>query len=92
VDCICCAICSITRIIYFFFLERFMKPDIHPKTSATKFKCACGNVTTVLSVIGGERTVEVCSNCHPFYTGKAKLMDTAGRIEKFRKRYAQHSK
>ena len=67
-----------------------MKPEIHPKTSKTIFSCACGNKITVLSTLGGTHTVEICSNCHPFYTGKEKLVDTAGRIEKFKRRYAQH--
>jgi large subunit ribosomal protein L31 len=64
-----------------------MKPDIHPEMKATKFVCACGNAFSALSTIGGERHVEICHMCHPYFTGKEKLMDTAGRIEKFNRRY-----
>jgi large subunit ribosomal protein L31 len=64
-----------------------MKPDIHPAYKETTIECACGNVIHV----GSAKTdikVEICSNCHPFFTGKQKLVDTAGRIERFRKKYA----
>ncbi|MGD8833867.1 MAG: 50S ribosomal protein L31 [Desulfobacteraceae bacterium] len=63
-----------------------MKADIHPKYQEAKIKCACGNTIEVGSTkkdIG----VEICSQCHPFFTGKQKLVDTAGRIERFRKKY-----
>ncbi|MGB3400384.1 MAG: 50S ribosomal protein L31 [Candidatus Deferrimicrobiaceae bacterium] len=63
-----------------------MKPDIHPKYMKSTVKCACGNTFETLSVIN-EIKVAICSNCHPFYTGKQKLVDTAGRIEKFHKKY-----
>jgi len=69
-----------------------MKPDIHPKTSDTVFNCACGNSVTAISTLGGSYSVEICSSCHPYYTGKAKLVDTAGRIEKFKRRYEQTPK
>lgn len=63
-----------------------MKSEIHPEYyPKAKVKCACGNVFTIGST-KPEMEVEICSNCHPFYTGKEKLMDIAGRIEKFKSR------
>ena len=65
-----------------------MKQDIHPKYhSNAKIKCACGNIITVGST-KESTAVELCGNCHPFYTGKEKIVDTAGRVEKFRARTA----
>jgi len=62
-----------------------MKKDIHPKYNPkAKAVCACGNTFTVGST-KDELNVEICSACHPFYTGKEKLIDTAGRVERFRK-------
>ena len=66
-----------------------MKTDIHPEYHETTIRCACGNVLEVGSTREDIR-VEICSKCHPFFTGKQKLIDTAGRIEKFRRRYAKH--
>ena len=64
-----------------------MKTDIHPKYGTCTIQCACGNVIETRGT--RERiNVEICSNCHPFYTGKQKLMDTAGRIDRFQKKYA----
>jgi large subunit ribosomal protein L31 len=63
-----------------------MKADIHPKYQTTKIRCACGNVIETGST-KDSIAVEICSNCHPFFTGKQKLVDTAGRIERFRKKY-----
>jgi large subunit ribosomal protein L31 len=63
-----------------------MKADIHPKYEPTKIRCACGNVIETGST-KDNITVEICSSCHPFFTGKQKLVDTAGRIERFRKKY-----
>lgn len=65
-----------------------MKPKIHPKTYAVKIVCACGHVIETLSTTQ-DVSVSICSNCHPFYTGKQKLVDTAGRVERFQKRYAK---
>ncbi len=65
-----------------------MKNAIHPEYADTQITCACGNVIEVGSTRQDIR-VEICSNCHPFFTGKQKLVDTAGRIERFRKKYAQ---
>ena len=62
-----------------------MKTDIHPDYMMTKVHCSCGNEFITRST-KAEIKVEVCSNCHPFYTGKQKLMDSAGRVERFQKR------
>jgi len=64
-----------------------MKEGIHPKYEAATVKCHCGSSFETRSTKDGDITTEICSQCHPFYTGKQKLMDTAGRIERFRKRY-----
>ena len=66
-----------------------MKEGIHPEYNNLEVHCACGNVIEVGSV-EKEIKVEICSACHPFFTGKQKLVDTAGRIEKYKKRYAKH--
>ncbi len=65
-----------------------MKKDTHPEYFATSIKCACGNEVTVGSTKPDVK-VEICSKCHPFFTGKQKLIDTAGRIERFRRKYAK---
>jgi large subunit ribosomal protein L31 len=62
-----------------------MKKDIHPKYSAAVIKCACGKQYLTGSTMP-EMTVEICAACHPFYTGQTKLVDTRGRVEKFRAR------
>ncbi len=63
-----------------------MKKDIHPKYSTTMVTCACGNTFETGSTKKDIR-VEICSSCHPFYTGKQKLIDSGGRVDKFKKRY-----
>ncbi len=63
-----------------------MKPDIHPKYRKATVRCACGNTFETRSTVE-EIKVAICSRCHPFFTGKQKLVDTAGRIEKFQKKY-----
>ncbi|MCL2070093.1 MAG: 50S ribosomal protein L31 [Treponema sp.] len=63
-----------------------MKENVHPKYEMTKISCACGNVIETRST-AKDIKVEICSTCHPFFTGKQKLVDTAGRIERFRKKY-----
>ena len=63
-----------------------MKKGIHPKYEKTTITCACGNVIETSST-AKDIKVEICSKCHPFFTGKQKLVDTAGRIEKFKMRY-----
>jgi large subunit ribosomal protein L31 len=69
-------------------LEVPMKAGIHPDYKAIKVTCTCGNTFETRSTIGQDLQVEVCSNCHPFYTGKQKIVDTGGRVDKFRKKYA----
>ena len=64
-----------------------MKKDIHPKYSEIKVTCSCGNSFVTKSTLGQDLTIEVCSACHPFYTGQQKIVDTAGRVDKFRKRF-----
>ncbi len=64
-----------------------MKPDIHPAYHQAKVRCACGNEFFTGSTKENIR-VEICSKCHPFFTGKQKLIDTAGRVERFRRKYA----
>jgi len=68
-----------------------MKADIHPDYGDTKVTCSCGNEFTTRSTRSGDLQVEVCSNCHPFYTGKQKIVDSGGRVDKFRKRYGRNS-
>ena len=65
-----------------------MKPEIHPNYQIATVHCACGNEFKTRSTLP-EIRVEICSNCHPFYTGKQKIVDTAGKVEKFRRRYAK---
>jgi large subunit ribosomal protein L31 len=66
-----------------------MKENIHPKTFKAKIRCNCGYESEALTTKGTEMVVEICSNCHPFYTGKQRFVDTAGRIDRFRKKYAK---
>ncbi|MDQ7053831.1 MAG: 50S ribosomal protein L31 [candidate division KSB1 bacterium] len=63
-----------------------MKEGIHPEYKLGTVTCACGNTFQVRSTVGDLR-IDICSNCHPFFTGKQKLVDTAGRVEKFLKKY-----
>ena len=63
-----------------------MKQAIHPEYKNATITCACGHVAETRSTAGNIH-VEICSNCHPFFTGKQKLLDSAGRVEKFRKKY-----
>jgi large subunit ribosomal protein L31 len=65
-----------------------MKAGIHPEYKEITVTCTCGNKFVTRSTIGQDLQVEVCSNCHPFYTGKQKIVDTGGRVDKFRKKYA----
>lgn len=65
-----------------------MKADIHPNYIETKVACSCGNTFTTHSTVP-EMRVELCNECHPFYTGKQKLVDTGGRIDRFEKRYGR---
>jgi large subunit ribosomal protein L31 len=66
-----------------------MKPEIHPQIVEATVTCVCGNTFKTLST-KPEIKVEICAKCHPFYTGQRKLVDTAGRIEKFRRKYKKY--
>ena len=66
-----------------------MKPKIHPEYKEIAVTCSCGNTFKTNSTLGRDLKVEVCSSCHPFYTGKQKIVDTAGRVEKFRQKYTK---
>ena len=67
-----------------------MKAGIHPDYHAILVHCACGHTFNTRSTLKGDMMrVEICSNCHPFFTGKQKLIDTAGRVERFQKKYAK---
>jgi large subunit ribosomal protein L31 len=65
-----------------------MKASIHPEYGEITVSCSCGNTFKTRSTMGKDLPVDVCANCHPFYTGKQKMVDTAGRVDKFRKKYA----
>ena len=67
-----------------------MKPGIHPEYVDARIVCACGTIIETRSTVP-EIHVEICSSCHPFYTGRQKLLDTAGRVEKFRAKYGRGS-
>ncbi|WP_227814172.1 50S ribosomal protein L31 [Nitrogeniibacter aestuarii] len=65
-----------------------MKADIHPNYNEVEITCSCGKVFTTRSAMGKQQMhIEVCSECHPFYTGQQKIVDTAGRVERFRQKY-----
>ncbi|MDH3980017.1 MAG: 50S ribosomal protein L31 [Gammaproteobacteria bacterium] len=64
-----------------------MKADTHPTYEAIKVTCSCGETFETRSTVGDDLNIEVCSKCHPFYTGKQKMLDTGGRVDKFRQRY-----
>jgi large subunit ribosomal protein L31 len=65
-----------------------MKNGVHPKFKELNITCACGNVIRTRSTLDS-LAVEICSNCHPFYTGKEKILDTAGRVERFNRKYGR---
>ena len=71
------------------FLLTMAKQGIHPNYNEINVKCACGTAFTTRSTHKGDIHVEICSACHPFFTGKMKMIDTAGRIERFRRKFAQ---
>ena len=75
----------------FTLLEALVKEKIHPKYEAATFTCSCGNVIETKSTIKSTH-IDICNKCHPFYTGKQKLIDSAGRVERFQKRYAANKK
>ena len=69
----------------------FMKAGIHPEYKQITVTCSCGSTFQTRSTLGHDLHVEVCSSCHPFFTGKQKIVDTAGRVDKFRKKYGNKS-
>ncbi|MBN1982585.1 MAG: 50S ribosomal protein L31 [Chitinivibrionales bacterium] len=66
-----------------------MKQKIHPKYTEVSFTCSCGNVIKTRSTLGKDTHIEICNQCHPFYTGKQKLIDSEGRVDRFLKRYGK---
>lgn len=68
-----------------------MKEGIHPKYNEIDVTCSCGNTFKTRSTNGKPLHIEVCSSCHPFYTGKQKIVDTAGRVERFRQKYGKRA-
>ena len=66
-----------------------MKADIHPAYTEITVTCSCGASFKTRSTLGEDLTVEVCSSCHPFYTGKQKIVDSGGRVDRFRRRYGK---
>lgn len=64
-----------------------MKAEIHPQYTDVVVTCSCGNTFKTRSTVGDDLAIEVCSQCHPFFTGKQKILDTAGRVDKFRQKY-----
>jgi large subunit ribosomal protein L31 len=68
-----------------------MKTDIHPEYNTTEVVCSCGNTFTTRSTAGESLHVELCNECHPFFTGKQKLVDSGGRVERFQRRYGKTS-
>ena len=69
-----------------------MKTETHPNYVDTHVSCSCGNTFTTRSTKGGELRLELCNECHPFFTGKQKLVDTGGRVERFNKRYGERKR
>ena len=69
-----------------------MKTGIHPKYEEVTIKCACGETVTTKSTKGGDVSVEICSKCHPFFTGKQKFVDAGGRVDNFKKRLQASAK
>ena len=69
-----------------------MKPDIHPEYTTITATCSCGNVIETRSTLGRDIHLEVCSACHPFYTGTQKILDSGGRVERFRRRFGNVSR
>lgn len=67
-----------------------MKKSVHPEYTEVKVTCSCGNEFKTKSTLCKDLSIEVCSECHPFYTGKQKLVDTGGRVQKFRERYSRN--
>jgi len=81
----------ILRALFPFASQRTatMKSGIHPEYKQITVTCSCGNTFETRSTLGEDLQIEVCSSCHPFYTGKQKIVDTGGRVDRFRKKYAK---
>lgn len=73
-------------------IEVQMKQNIHPKYEEVNVRCSCGNNFKIRSTAGHDIDIEVCSRCHPFFTGKQKIVDTGGRVEAFNKRFGMLAK
>ena len=71
--------------------ETIVKTETHPDYAEISATCSCGNVIATRSTIGKDIHLEVCSECHPFYTGKQKILDTGGRVERFRRRFGNRT-
>jgi large subunit ribosomal protein L31 len=69
--------------------KAIMKPEIHPNYKQITVSCGCGNTFETGSVLSKDLHIEVCSSCHPFYTGKQRVVDTSGRVDKFRKKFGK---
>jgi large subunit ribosomal protein L31 len=80
-------VCKETVCLFYTGEQSLMKEGIHPEYKETTITCVCGNLIQTKSTRQNIKT-EICSQCHPFITGKQKIMDTAGRVERFKKRYA----
>ncbi len=85
-------VCSVQWVIAARILGLFeMKADIHPQYNEIDATCSCGNVIKTRSTLKDNIHIDVCSQCHPFYTGKQKVLDTGGRIDRFKKRFGGRS-
>lgn len=71
--------------------DKSMKKEIHPAYDEIKVVCSCGHSFSTRSTLGHELRLEICSKCHPFYTGQQKIIDTAGRVERFKRKYGKSS-
>jgi len=78
--------------LYLALLEAKMKEKIHPTQKEVTVTCACGNVIKTISTIGKDFNIDICSSCHPFFTGKQRIVDSAGRVERFQKKYEKAQK
>ena len=77
----------IIRALFKLTVKRTMQADIHPTYANVKVTCSCGNSFETKSTLAKDLNIEVCSKCHPFFTGQQKIVDTAGQVDKFRRRY-----
>lgn len=82
-------IAKFTRLYTAEEVKTIMKPEIHPNYNEISVVCACGSTFKTRSTMKDDLHIEICSACHPFFTGKQKLVDTAGRVDRFNKRYAR---